>query len=332
MIQDELWRRMVQGLGAVGDYRADVLAVLNGAVGDQLRSQGSAHATVMSFWHDGVQLDLQRPLSEQLPGAKPDVVLWVHGLMACDRFWAQVTKPSLPVRLADDQDVTSICVRYNTGAHISENGRELADLLAQLQKAWPIEFESLSIIAHSMGGLVSRSAIHYGIGANASWVANLTRLFMVGVPQRGAPLEQLAHVASFTLRQIPNPWTWAISWVMRQRSAGIRDLRHGYVIDEDWMTRDAEALSLGRRYPAELPADLKTYVIAGTLLAGEHGPIAKAVGDAMVTPLSAKDESILGQVGTAAVAASRVFEGVGHVRLAGDEGVYQQILEWWNGI
>ena len=53
--------------------------------------------------------------------------------------------------------VTPVYLRYNPGRHISENGRDLAHRLQALVDAWPVPVEAISILAHSMGGLVSRS-------------------------------------------------------------------------------------------------------------------------------------------------------------------------------
>ena len=44
-------------------------------------------------------------------------------------------------RLARDLGVTPVYVRYNSGRHVSENGRSLADLLEALVAAWPVAVE-----------------------------------------------------------------------------------------------------------------------------------------------------------------------------------------------
>ena len=60
--------------------------------------------------------------------------------------------------LERDLGVTPVFVRYNTGRHISDNGRDLAALVEQIVAAWPVPVEEVSLVGHSMGGLVSRSA------------------------------------------------------------------------------------------------------------------------------------------------------------------------------
>lgn len=305
------------------ERRDDILGVANGAIGDRLEADGSPHAFPMDVRHQGLPLDLDAPLD--VPGASGDVVVLVHGLMATDRFWSLSGDPSFGERLRDDVGATPVAVRYNTGRHISTNGQELARLLARLVARWPVPVTRLSIVAHSMGGLVTRSACHYGAGS--AWLPLLSQVFLLGVPQRGAPLEQLAHVAAFTLAVIPNPWTWGISWIMRQRSDGIRDLRHGYVIDEEWTERSKDGLSLGKRYAAAIPEHVAHYVIAGALTADPDHPLTRVLGDAVVPPRSARDEGWFGE-GLPPTAA-RVFPGLSHGALASHDDVYAQILAWW---
>ena len=81
-------------------------------------------------------------------------------------------------------------VRYNTGLHVSENGRGLARLLDEMVEEWPCQLEELVLIGHSMGGLVARSACHYG----ASWTDRVRHVFCLGSPHLGADLEKGANV------------------------------------------------------------------------------------------------------------------------------------------
>jgi triacylglycerol esterase/lipase EstA (alpha/beta hydrolase family) len=72
--------------------------------------------------------------------------------------------------------------------HISANGRAFATLLEALVAAWPAPIEELAIVAHSMGGLVSRSACHFGEAAAHAWRRKLRKLVCLGSPHHGAPL------------------------------------------------------------------------------------------------------------------------------------------------
>ena len=64
----------------------------------------------------------------------------------------------------------------------------LAELLERFVEAYPVEIDDLTILGHSMGGLVARSACHYGVEAGYAWPARVRRVFYLGTPHQGAPL------------------------------------------------------------------------------------------------------------------------------------------------
>ena len=62
----------------------------------------------------------------------------------------------------------------------------------------------------------------------------------LGSPHMGAPLEQAVHYAAHGLHRLPE--TRPLGRFLRRRSGGIRDLRQGSLVDDDWRDRDPEAL------------------------------------------------------------------------------------------
>ena len=86
---------------------------------------------------------------------------------------------------------TPVYLRYNTGRHISENGRDLAETLDAVVAEWAVPVHEVTLIGHSMGGLVARSACHYG--ADSACMAKVRHVFTLGAPHRGAPLEQATN-------------------------------------------------------------------------------------------------------------------------------------------
>ncbi|MBD2769528.1 alpha/beta fold hydrolase [Hymenobacter sp. BT664] len=139
------------------------LPVLNGALGDQLAARYDPRAIRMSFrrgGHDVAVADLR--LSE--PHQK--TVVFVHGLMGDELIW-QTGFQDPPgsrrygPRLAEEAHVRSLYVRFNSGLHLSENGRELNRLLTELVDTYPDAIGELVLVGHSMGGLIIRSAGYY---------------------------------------------------------------------------------------------------------------------------------------------------------------------------
>jgi pimeloyl-ACP methyl ester carboxylesterase len=160
--------------------------------------------------------------------------------METERAWRLGGPPTYGQRLQRELGATPVEVRYNSGLHISENGRLLGRELDALVAAWPVEVEQIALIGHSMGGLVARSACFQADEEDAKWVRHVRHLVSLGTPHMGAPLEQIVHYASATFHTLPE--TRPIARFLRRRSAGIRDLRQGSLVDEDWRGGDPDAL------------------------------------------------------------------------------------------
>jgi pimeloyl-ACP methyl ester carboxylesterase len=191
-------------------------------------------------------------LAHAFPRATGRIALLVHGLMANESIWECPGDPDTTFGslLARDHAVTPIYLRYNTGQHISVNGRELAGLLHRLVSVWPVPVHDISLIGHSMGGLVMRSSCHYAsatrswrgvISLRRSWISKTRRVVLIGVPNTGAPLEKFVNLTSAALWSLPIPITRLVGLGLDTRSAGIRDLRFGAITDEDWLEQDPRA-------------------------------------------------------------------------------------------
>jgi hypothetical protein len=165
---DALLSRVAPRAGpqASSPQREALLAALNGVLGDQLLDTANPLAIRMSLRHDGQSLPLeQAALAQRLPHATGKILLLVHGLCMNDLQWrADSPADALPGHardygeaLAHELGYTPVYLHYNTGLHTSVNGGQFAALLEQLLQAWPQEVETLSLLTHSMGGLVARS-------------------------------------------------------------------------------------------------------------------------------------------------------------------------------
>jgi pimeloyl-ACP methyl ester carboxylesterase len=262
------------------------VGVLNGAFGDLLERERNALAVHMSIRRHAEAVGTAPPeLRAAFPDATPKLVVFVHGLCGTEDAWWLGARRHVPygARLQAELGCTPLYVRYNSGRHISENGHELASLLDQLVRAWPLDVEEIALIGHSMGGLVVRSACHYG--ADMEWVQKARHVFMLGTPHRGAPLEQLACAASTRLGALPE--TRALQSALNLRSAGIKDLCHGFLCDEDWIDQDTEAFL--HRQARQIPflTGANHYFVAATISRDPNAPAARLVGDLLVRHASA---------------------------------------------
>ncbi len=321
-------------LGQLGDPEAtetlapgvEVLrAALNGLVGDHLAATHNPLATTMHLRRHGRVLDLAPgAMADALPDARRHAVVLVHGLCMADLGWAR-NGHDHGTALERDLDCTVAYLRYNSGLHISTNGRALAGMLEALVRAWPVPLDRLTLVAHSMGGLVVRSACRVAARRRGAWLSRLGDLVFLGTPHFGAPLARGVHWANMALRV--SPYTAALALMGKAWSAGAADLRHGYMLDEDWRGSDptAAVLPLARRVP--LPSGVRCFVVAGCqertgrFLGDGLVPVAGALGDARDRRRS------LG------IPEERrwIASGVDHMGLLDDPAVYERIRSWLAG-
>lgn len=308
--------------------------VLNGFVGDKLAAEG--HGIEMSFRLDGRDVEPDAlDLNRRLDGPRRTVVVMVHGLM-CDevifrdtRF--QSTSPEMPghgARLEQELDATVLYLRYNSGLHISENGRALSQLLGQLVDCCGERLDRLVLVGHSMGGLVIRSAGHYSAAHARSWTERLRTVVLIGVPHHGSFLEQLANLASFVLHRIPNFYTGLSGAIIDQRSSGIKDLRFGLMAEEDWRDRPNDDRLYVERTPIPPLPGVDYHVLVGTLSVSDESPVARYFGDGIVSGRSAMGEALVSANDPIrAHGTYRVFPGTGHFDILINPDVGDYIIE-----
>ncbi len=304
-----------------------VLAALNGVLGDYLVASGNSLAIPMHPRRDGRPLNLDsRALAMASPPPTGKLVVLVHGLCMNDGQW-QRRGHNHGAALARDLGYTPVFLCYNSGRHISTNGRAFADLLEGLVKQWPIPLEELAIIGHSMGGLVARSACHYGRLAGHDWPRHLKKLVFLGTPHHGAPLERGGHWVDILLGI--SPYTAPFARLGKIRSAGITDLRHGNLLDEDWAGRDRFERSGDRRCPVPLPEGVCCYALAATLGKQEGDLGGRLLGDGLVSVNSALGRHPdLNRTLEFPPARQWVGYGMNHMDVLGRPEVYEQIKQW----
>ncbi|WP_354579655.1 alpha/beta hydrolase [Hymenobacter sp. UYP22] len=302
------------------------LPVLNGAFGDQLAACHDRRAIRMSFRRYEADVPVAGlSLQPAAEGRPRKTVVFLHGLMGDEIIWQTGNGPEdlrFGPRLQQETGVCCLYVRYNSGLHISENGRLLHQLLTELLATYPDAVGELILVGHSMGGLVIRSAGYYGAIKNEelkikkesdsadpldkesvppttkhqqpatnneppSWLNRLRDVFLLGVPNDGSFLEQNSHLTSLILRKI-NLWpTRAISGLIDKRSNGIKDLRHARLVDEDWQSEHADDLFPPRTVVPPLPG-VRYHILVGSLLKSAISALHDYFGDGLVGAGSAR--------------------------------------------
>jgi len=307
--------------GASSSEREAVLSALNGVLGDHLEATANPLAIPMQLRREGKPLELTR---DGPRGATRKVLLMVHGLCMNDLQWRR-NEHDHAAALAADGGFTPVYVRYNSGLHISTNGRVLSEQMEALVRTWPVPVDELVIIAHSMGGLVVRSACHYGALAPHDWLQHLRQIVFLGTPHHGAPLERGGNWVDLILES--SPYTIAFARLGKIRSAGITDLRYGNLLDEDWQGKDRFARSRSNRVVA-LPSGVKCAAIAASV-AEAGASIKQLLGDGLV-PLHSALGRHTDPSKNLAFPKTRQWVGYGmnHMDLLSRQEVYAQLRLW----
>jgi pimeloyl-ACP methyl ester carboxylesterase len=263
-----------------------VIAAVTGLRGDALEAEGSPLSQPMAVRVDGEPVALDPDsLRQAFPDASPRLVVFVHGLMTTEFSWSLAGREPYGARLARELDCTPVYVRYNTGRHISENGRSLSELMEELVAAWPVDPEQIALVGHSMGGLVARSACCHAAEEGADWAGLVTHSVSLGTPHMGAPLEQAVHVLSAGLAALPE--TRPFANFLRRRSGGIRDLRRGSLVDEDWRDSDPDALRGAACAEIPLLEGAAHCFVSAAITRSERHPLGRLLGDTLVLVPSA---------------------------------------------
>ena len=310
------------------DAEINTTAALNGALGDHLEASGNRLAIKMGLLVAGQNITATPTnFAADLTEASPHLVVLVHGLGLSELSWRRNGVPGIGARLRDELGYTPIYLRYNTGRHISSNGREFSRLLAELCDAWPVPVESLSLVGHGMGGLVIRSACFYANEEKSPWLPALRRVLFLGTPHHGAPLEKAGHAFDLAVQKLPYLAPLAIGC---HRRVGIKDLRHGNLLDEDWQGLDPRQLASDTRKPVPLLQGVDYHFAVATIGKHSHDPLGSALGDLLVRLDSAtgshREDLRKLRINPGNC---QVFHARNHFDLLDDERVHRKILHWF---
>ena len=319
------------GAPASSPEREAVLAAINGVLGDQLLATANPLTINMNFRHEGKPLLLEKAaLKLRLPHSTGKLLVVLHGLCMNDLQWASGGYNHADV-LAKALGYTPVYLHYNTGLHISKNGQHFANVLEQLLNEWPHPVQDLTLLAHSMGGLVSRSACHAAESAGMAWRSKLKNIVFLGTPHHGAPLERVGNWIDTALGS--NRVTRPFAAIGQIRSSGITDLRYGHVLESSWCVNGKEVDRFVRspdsREPLPLPQGVNCYAVAATTSTQPSAVKNALIGDGLVSLRSAlgqHDEPQHCMVFTQDH--QLVLPAMNHMELLSSPAVTAQLAQW----
>jgi pimeloyl-ACP methyl ester carboxylesterase len=326
----------LQGQPEESPERVALIAALNGVMGDRLQQSDNPLALTMTLRYQeqgaliSKGLEVNLPLNQQIPDASPKLLLVLHGLCMNDLQWTtqQQGKPINHASvLASTLGYTPVSLRYNSGLHISQNGHTLAAQLEALVARWPTALTDITVLAHSMGGLLTRSALHVASQSGMQWPRLLKHIVFLGTPHHGAPLERAGNWVDVILGS--TPYSRPFAKLGQLRSAGVTDLRYGHVLDADWQGHDRFRRKPDSRTPVPLPDDVACFTVAATLATKRSHLADRLLGDGLVPLHSALGQhDDLQRCLTFAPERQTIAYRTGHLALLESPAVTQQLLAW----
>jgi hypothetical protein len=173
---------------------------------------------------------------------------------------------------------------------------------------------------------VARSAAHQANAQEHAWLQPLRHIVGLGTPHLGAPLERFANWGTHQLARLPE--TRPFATFLNQRSVGIKDMRYGALLEEDWIGFDPDELLTDHCTEAVLLPGVAYSVASATLSREPHGLFAH---DLLVQHGSAHG---VGKMRSIPFDRERTFHLGGrkhHFDLLADSMVYDQLRRWLAG-
>jgi pimeloyl-ACP methyl ester carboxylesterase len=283
----KMLKKLTPAIGKIkdSDKKEIILSVLNGVIGDYLEEKENPLKIKMQFIYQSKTLAIDpKSIKAAYPKVNGKILLMIHGSCMNDLQWTRKDHNHGKI-IATELNKTPIYLKYNSGLHISSNGKNLNNLLEELVKNWPEPIEELVIIAHSMGGLVSRSALYYGEKNQKKWTKHVKKIVFLGTPHHGSYVERTGNYLDLILESIH--YAKPFARLGKIRSAGVTDLRYGNLIDEDWKDDNRFEIKNDKRRNIQLSKQIEFYTIAAVIGNETTSLSTQILGDTLVDVKSA---------------------------------------------
>lgn len=305
-------------------------AIAQGVVSDELIALAPELDLELTLRRDGRPIGPDPDgLRAGYPDARGRVAVFVHGLVDTEAVWyARPDQGAALPDVASGHGVTPVLVRYGTGRAVGRNGVALAEVLEELVAAWPVPVTELTIVGHSMGGLLARSACAVAAERGHAWTAPLTDIVYLGTPHLGSWLEKAANVGSWALRRSTR--AAPIGVLLDERSRGIKDLRFGSLTEDAWGETPIDDLLTGLVPDSPWLEDVTHHLIVGQLGAGDRHLLRPMLGDALVRSGSASGTGRRRRIGDGGEVVV-VPVSASHTRLARHPAIAEMLAALFGG-
>ena len=216
-----------------------IKSAINGVIGDRLAASGNTLA-IQAQLRASPKNDSTSPEKATAPNAieaaadtkatnalgisKTRWIVMIHGLCMNDWQWTRDGQ-NHGEQLAQLMDAQVYYFVYNSGQSITKNGEAFAQSLQNLFIDNPTPVLEITLICHSMGGLVSRRACQFAEKFSMPWFTSLKAMVFLGTPHHGALLERAGQWVDRALSA--SPYSAPFARLSKVRSTGINDLCNG---------------------------------------------------------------------------------------------------------
>ena len=305
---------------------AAALGVLCGLCGDALEASGSDLAEPMALRVRGRAVPPERAaLAAAYPGAGPRLVVFLHGLMETEFAWRLGGAGGLR-RPAGGRPRLHRARRplQQRPPHLAE--RALAGRAARAGRRRVARRGRPDRARRPLDGRPRRAQrLPPGRRGGDRWAGRVRHVVSLGTPHGGAPLAQGTHLAAHALHALPE--TRPFARFLRRRSAGIRDLRHGSLVDSDWDGHDPDALRAAACAEVPLLPGATHCFVAATVTRDARHPVGRVLGDWLVLAPSASGRGRTRPIPFRAEDGLSVG-GTHHLALLNHPAVYTALRGW----
>jgi hypothetical protein len=176
-----------------------------------------------------------------------------------------------------------------------------------------------------MGGLVARSACHYAGSGGHPCAPLIRHVFCLGTPHLGAPLEKGINATAWLAGLFPE--SRPLARLANLRSAGVKDLRYGSLVEQDWRDCDPDEFLRDRCTEVPFLPHAAYYFIGTTVNADRDHLLSRIIGDLFVQFPSASGTGRRRRI-PFEPDNGRHLGGLHHFDLLNHPDVYHQIRTW----
>ncbi|MFB5649063.1 esterase/lipase family protein [Leptospira wolffii] len=252
---------------------------ISSIVGESFAGLVTTSEIQASFRLNGKDVSHEDVLADWKSSGLAKIMICVPGLFCDESLWTKNGETPLS-DIMRNIGYYPVFLRFNPGAHISDNGSRLLRLLHVFLDLPELSGEQVDIVSYSQGGLVFRSALYQARQGEFDLSSRIRKAMFISSPDGGSYIEKAGFWLGLGAEVMPVFPLQVIGFIGNQRSDAMKDLSHGIIREEDWKNGSHLSRYAKDLYFGELDA-MDAYQ-AYSLIAEEEGDWSSWIGDGIV--------------------------------------------------